>query len=58
MNWKTNHRVPEVTEWICGIKDQWYPMRCFNCHAFPTVLVKFDKIMRRVCSFCRIEEYL
>lgn len=57
MNWKINHRVPEVTEWTLGIGTQYYPQRCHNCYSFPTVLVKFSDVQRRSCAFCKTEEY-
>jgi hypothetical protein len=62
MNWKEKHRVPEVTEWIAGIKEMRYPLRCHNCYLFPTVLIRCgastddQRIIRRWCPFCRIEE--
>lgn len=57
MNWRTNHRVPEVTEWILGIGAQWYPIRCHNCLSFPIVLVRFVDVSRRWCPFCKVEDF-
>jgi len=55
MNWRENHRVPEVTEWIMGLKESWYPLRCPNCYSFPMLLVKFHDVQRRECLFCKVQ---
>ena len=57
MNWKANHRVPESTEWILGIKESVYPLRCSVCWGFPMILIRVWNDYKRACIFCRAEEY-
>jgi hypothetical protein len=68
VNWKENHRVPEVTEWIQGLTASFYPHRCRNCWRFPTVGIKVtggwvvngqytNSIIRQWCPFCGAEDF-
>lgn len=56
MDWRKNHRWPEIPEWIFGLKESVYPLRCHNCYSFPVVLVQYHDVKRLSCLFCKSEE--